>query len=80
MTSALPTEPGVPAWSVVSQSEQTIINAAGSPENVMQVVFVLANGVQGSVKVPLQAYNVDNVRAAIQAQAQLLYAVHTLTG
>lgn len=68
-----------PAWSVVSQTEQTIVNAAGNAVDVMHVVFQLADGTQASVNVPLTAYTSANVMAAINAKAAQLHAVNNLT-
>lgn len=67
-----------PAWTVVAQSERTIVNAQGSAIDVMQVSFQLPDGTQGSVNVPLTSYTVDNVKAAIAAKAATLSAVNAL--
>lgn len=69
----------VPQWTVTSQVEATIINAAGNAVDVMKVGFQLPDGTQASVNVPLSAYTVPNVQAAIAAKAATLQGVNGLT-
>lgn len=71
--------PSGPQWTVTSQTEATIINAAGNAVDVMRVSFQLADGTQASVNVPLSAYTADNVKAAIAAKADTLAAVNDLS-
>lgn len=78
MTENTPSTTG-PAWTVTTQAERTIISSTGDAIDVMQVGFQLADGTLGTVNVPLSAYTVDNVRAAITAKAAVLAGVGDLS-
>lgn len=67
--------PGTPAWVVTTQTESTKIGPSGNAQEVMTVGFRLPDGTQGSVDVPLAAYNVANVQTAIAAKAATMQAV-----
>lgn len=79
MTEMQPT-PAPIGWSVQSQTERTIIDAAGNAVNVLTVYFTLTNGTTGSVNIPLAAVTPDAVRAAINAKAATLMQIAGLTG
>jgi hypothetical protein len=68
-----------PSWTVTSQVEATIINAAGNAVQVQTVYFTLADGTTASVNIPLNAYTVANVTQAIADKAAQLHAVNQLT-
>lgn len=67
-------------WRVVGQTERSIINDAGRPEDVVIVSYQLADGTAGTVRIPRSAYSVDNVRAAVAAQAAVAAEVAGLSG
>lgn len=67
-------------WTVTGQQQTTIINPAGQAINGWNVMFTLSNGTAGSVFVPNTAYNIDNVKAAIVAQADVMLGISGLTG
>lgn len=65
-------------WIVDSQLQRTTVNPSGQVEEGYTVNFHTGNGHYGSVFVPNNRYNADNVRAAVQAQANLLDEVGNL--
>lgn len=67
------------SWSVVAQQQQTKVGPTGVLDDGFNVLFTTGNGHTGSVFVPMSQYNVDNVRALVQAQANLLDAVGALS-
>lgn len=67
------------AWSIDSQVSRTRATATGNVEEGYDIAFTTGEGHHGSVFLPLSRYTVDNVRSAIQAQADLLDAVGRLT-
>lgn len=73
------TEPQQATWAVQSQQQRTQVNTAGQVQDGYQVTFLTGGGHTGSVFVPMAKYTVDNVRQAVQAQANLLDAVGGLT-
>lgn len=68
-----------PAWTVTGQVERTIIDTNGNAADVMVVSFTLEDGTTGTVNVPLNAYTVANVNAAILAKAQVIDGVNGLS-
>lgn len=66
-------------WMVDSQLQRTTVNPSGQVEEGYTVNFHTGQGHYGSVFVPNTRYNADNVRAAVQAQANLLDEVGSLT-
>lgn len=72
-------EPQQATWAVQSQQQRTRVNTAGQVEDGYQVTFLTGDGHTGSVFVPMAKYTVDNVRAAVQAGANLLDSVGGLT-
>lgn len=78
MTASSPTAPL--KWNILTQTEQTKINATGQAVEVITVAFQLdPSQIVGSVDVPRSGYNVDNVRAMITAKAQTLLDVAGLS-
>lgn len=67
-----------PSWTVQGQMEQTVIGPSGRPLDVMVVTFVLSDGTVGSVQVPVAAYTIANVQAAIAERAAVLDAIGNL--
>lgn len=67
------------SWSVTSQQQTTQPDAAGRFTTGVIVNFTTAKGHSGSVFVPEAQYSVDNVRAMVQAKANLLDAVGSLS-
>lgn len=69
-----------PAWAIVAQREDMQLGPSGGFVPGMVVTFRTRAGVTSSVFVPSTDYTVDKVRAAIDAQAATIDAVHALTG
>ena len=67
-------------WTVVGQTETLRPDPAGHVVSGVEVRFRTAKGVEGSVFVPKQFYNVTNVRAAVAAAAQEMDQVQGLSG
>lgn len=67
------------AWIVESQTPATRALATGQVAEGYDIAFLTGQGHAGMVFVPNPKYTVDNVRAAIQAQADLLDAVGALS-
>lgn len=65
-------------WTVLRQEAMTAANPAGGFHQVIRVTFRTAAGVTSFVDVPRESYNVDNVRALIDAHAADLDAVASL--
>lgn len=72
-------EPQHATWAVQAQQERTQVNGAGQVIDGYQVTFRTGGGHTGSVFVPMAQYTPDNVKAAIQAQADLLDTIGALT-
>lgn len=67
-------------WIVESQMETTDVNAAGQFVPGIRVTFRTQHGIVSSVFVPRDRFSPDYVRQAIQAHAEELDAVQSLTG
>lgn len=68
-------------WRVVGQREFEDLRPNGQFEPMVEVTFELpAAGVQGTVRIPKREFNVDTVRAAIEADAATKAAVQDLSG
>lgn len=67
-------------WRVTGQSETLQPDPAGRVVNGVQVTFMTAKGVQGSVFVPRNLYTVTNVQAAVAAAAHEMDQVQGLSG
>lgn len=76
-----PSNPGAAlSWTVVSQSERTIIDPQGNVQDVVTVTYQLGNGQTGSVNIPKASYgNIDYVKAAIAAAALAMHSVNQLS-
>lgn len=72
------TEYAPAAWQVDSQVERTRATPANTVEEGYDIAFRTAQGHSGTVFVPRSRYNVENVAAAIQEQADKLDAVGSL--
>jgi hypothetical protein len=66
------------SWQVVGQRQSSVL-ANGQFEQAMVVTFKTGSGVTGSVTLPISQYSPENVRKAIQAQADAIEAVHSLS-
>lgn len=72
--------PSTPAtWSVQSQTPRTRATATGNVEDGYDISFVTGQGHTGVIFVPMAQYRVDTVQAMIQAQANLIDQVGSLT-
>lgn len=67
------------AWKVTSQMETNQLGPGGTFQAGMQVTFITGGGHSGSVFVPAAQYNPDVVAGLVQAQANLLDAVGSLS-
>ena len=67
-------------WRVVDQTETLEADPGGRVVNGVRVVFVTGKGIQGSVFVPRNLYNVPNVQAAVAARAHEMDQVQGLSG
>lgn len=67
-------------WTVESQTPVTRAGRTGQIDEGYDVAFLTGEGHAGVVFLPNSQYTVDRVRAAVQAQADLLDAVGALTG
>lgn len=67
-------------WRVLPpQREFDELTAAGQFVPMMEITFeIVATGTQGTVRVPLRDYTVENVTAAIEQRAKVIAAVDTL--
>lgn len=72
------TAPPVPHYQVQSTAERTIIGPANTALDVTTVYYVLDNGATGSVDIPRATFTPANVKAALDAAATNLYAVHQI--
>lgn len=71
---------GATGWHVTGQSETLQPDPAGRVVAGMQVTFLTAKGVQGSVFIPRNLYTVTNVQAAVAAAAHEMDQVQGLSG
>lgn len=67
-------------WSIVTQRVVTQPNDAGILATQWEITFVTSRGQNGSVLIPTTAYNVENVRAKVSAQALIMDQVQDLKG
>jgi hypothetical protein len=67
-------------WQVTSQIPATMPGPAGRFVKGVTITFVTGKGFSGEVFVPDTAYNTDNVRALLAAQAQKVDDIGTLSG
>lgn len=79
MTESDPTTTGTARYHITGQTETTQVTPAGQVQDVIQVMFGTDDGLQGSVNVPVAAYNVATVRAAVLAKLATMQAVAALT-
>lgn len=70
---------GPASWRVDSQVPRTRANATGGIEDGYDIAFTTGMGHPGTVFVPMARYQPDVVRAMIQAQADVIDAVGSLT-
>ena len=68
-----------PAWKVTGQQQGVGPDATGTNVKGRNITYQLADGTIGSVFIPNNAYTVENVKAAIAADAEKLAAVQKLT-
>lgn len=80
MTDTADIPAAAPHWRVIASQEQQAPGAAGTYTKGRMIFFQLDSGPSGSVFVPATELNTDNVRAAINAAAATLAAVHALEG
>ena len=66
-------------WSVDSQNQRTMVTAGNQIVDGYEVAFHTGQGHVGTVFVPDTKYTPDNVKAMIQARADLLDSVGQLT-
>lgn len=66
------------SWAVTSQRQTTRITPGGRFEQVMEVHFRTAHGVDGYVDVPLSQYTADNVKEQIDGYVAAIGEVHNL--
>lgn len=67
-------------WHVTSQSsDQATITEAGQAITGVRVYFITASGIRGSVLVPDDQYQPDQVAGAIDELANRMEAVNALT-
>jgi hypothetical protein len=69
-----------PTWKIEYQTRTIGIGADGKATEGWKVGFVTDHGVHSSVFLPLNLYNANHVKAAIQEQYAHIEAVHKLTG
>jgi len=67
-------------WTVTSQQETFGEGPTGTAVPGVRVFFLTNRGIAGSVFVPRNLYNSDNVKSAINEYVQRLHAVDSLTG
>lgn len=66
-------------WRVTGQRQSSTLDGNGQFRDVMEVSFVtLPEEISGKVTVPLNLYSEESVRAAIDALAARMKAVHQL--
>lgn len=73
------TEQTPAAWAVDSQVERTRVTPANNTEDGYDIAFHTGQGHYGTVFVPKARYTVENVAAAVQAQADKLDAIGGLS-
>jgi hypothetical protein len=66
-------------WRVESQTPRTRADSTGNVADGFDIAFQTGDGHTGTVFVPQSRYTADNVRAIIQAQANLMDEVGSLT-
>jgi hypothetical protein len=67
------------SFRVVSQQQGYALSTDGKTEKVMDITFVAEPaGVQSQLQVPMDRYNVDDVRTQLEAAAETINAVHAL--
>lgn len=67
------------SWKIDSQTPRTMADAAGNVTDGYLILFTTGEGHHGQVYVPNGRYTVDNVRAAIQEQADKIDAIGALS-
>jgi hypothetical protein len=67
-------------WTIIGQAETMQTDDAGAFVPGVTITFQLQGGQTGSVFVPNARYNVENVRAAVNARAGAMAAVAKLQG
>jgi hypothetical protein len=73
-------QPAAPAWTVTNQMETSDLGPAGTFVSGVKVSFRTASGATGSVFVPQADYNVDKVKALIDAKAATAEGIAGLQG
>lgn len=79
MMTDTPMLPAGVTWRVTSQQEGTQPGPAGTYTKGVTVYFAMSTGDSGSVFIPNNLYNAENVTAAINARAAQLASVTQLT-
>lgn len=67
-------------WHVTGQVERQVMGPSGQFVPSIDVHFQTSTGVAGTITVPKQQYNVDNVKERIDAYVAHLDAVSDLSG
>lgn len=67
-------------WQVEYQQETVDLGPDGRPVQGVKIGFKTSHGVHSSVFLSKSSYNVDSVRAAIQAAVTQIDAIHKLSG
>lgn len=75
-----PSQPPMFTWTVGPQMLTTGPDGKGGYTPGYQVTFTLSNGHEDNVFVPGSTYSRDTVRAAIQAKAEEIAAIASMTG
>lgn len=65
-------------WRIVAQRQTTDLTPDGRFDEVMEITFMTAEQVTGTVRIPVGQYTPDYVREVISARAAQISAVHNL--
>ena len=76
----MPANPTQGAWKVTLQQESVGLDLQSRAVEGYKVYFETGMGHSGSVFVPKDRFNVDNVRSAVKAAAAMLDQTGALTG
>lgn len=79
MPSPMPMRSGGPSWTVSNATQTTAQDATGRFAKGWEVTYTLDSGYSGTVFVPGDVLNQDQVRAAINQSAAALHSVVNLT-
>lgn len=72
--------PAGTGWTITNQRPVVVPGAGGALTQAMEVTFTTGHGITGQINIEMARYNVENVRAAVSAQATILDQVSALKG